>query len=174
MTAYMAIWQVGAWVWLQQIWNWHNILPISSGCPYTGVFTDTRKAYDLMDRGRCLVIPKAYGVGPKTLHLITDVGDPVEKNTSSSPGVGAQNFRGVVEVAGAPLLPPRPNPHLPSYFLLFTIDGLMVCILELSENNIRRDPLYGFTSIYTINDSGLSQSPMAIWFQSHDPTHGRT
>ena len=36
-----------------------------------GVFIDLRKAYDAMDRGRCLDILKAYGVGPKMLKVIS-------------------------------------------------------------------------------------------------------
>ena len=38
--------------------------------PLYGVFIDLRKAYDAMDRGRCLDILKAYGVGPKMLKVI--------------------------------------------------------------------------------------------------------
>ena len=38
--------------------------------PLYGVIIDLRKAYDAMDRGRCLEILKAYGVGPKMLRLI--------------------------------------------------------------------------------------------------------
>ena len=35
-----------------------------------GVFINLRKAYDAMERGRCLEILKAYGVGPKMLRVI--------------------------------------------------------------------------------------------------------
>ena len=38
--------------------------------PLYGVFIDLRKVYDVMDRGRCFEILKAYGVGPKMLKLI--------------------------------------------------------------------------------------------------------
>ena len=38
--------------------------------PLYGVFIDLRKAYDAMDRGRCLDILKVYGVGPKMLRVI--------------------------------------------------------------------------------------------------------
>ena len=39
-------------------------------CPLYGVFLDLRKAYDAMDRSRCLLILKDCGVGFKTLRLI--------------------------------------------------------------------------------------------------------
>ena len=39
--------------------------------PLYGVFIDLRKAYDAIDRGRCLEILKAYGVGPKMLKVIS-------------------------------------------------------------------------------------------------------
>ena len=38
--------------------------------PLYGVFIDLRKAYNAMDRGRCLEILKAYGVGPEMLRVI--------------------------------------------------------------------------------------------------------
>ena len=39
-------------------------------CPLYGIFLDLRKAYDAMDRSRCLLILKDCGVGFKTLRLI--------------------------------------------------------------------------------------------------------
>jgi hypothetical protein len=38
--------------------------------PFYGVFLDLRKAFDAMDRGRCLEILAGYGVGPRMRHLI--------------------------------------------------------------------------------------------------------
>ena len=38
--------------------------------PLFGLFLDLRKAYDAMDRGRCVEILKAYGTGPNMLKLI--------------------------------------------------------------------------------------------------------
>ena len=38
--------------------------------PLYGVFIDLRKAYDAMDRGRCLKIIEAYGVSPNMLRVI--------------------------------------------------------------------------------------------------------
>ena len=38
--------------------------------PLYGVLIDLRKAYDVMDRGRCLEILEAYGMGPKMLKVI--------------------------------------------------------------------------------------------------------
>ena len=39
-------------------------------CPLYGLFLDLRKAYDAMDRGRCLQILEDCGVGPNALQLI--------------------------------------------------------------------------------------------------------
>ena len=39
-------------------------------CPLYGLFLDLRKAYDAMDRGRCLQILEDCGVGPKARRLI--------------------------------------------------------------------------------------------------------
>ena len=39
-------------------------------CPLYGVFLDLRKAYDAMDRSRCLKILQDCGIGFKTLRLI--------------------------------------------------------------------------------------------------------
>ena len=38
--------------------------------PLYGVFIDLRKAFDLMDRGRCLEVLAGYGAGPRMLRLI--------------------------------------------------------------------------------------------------------
>ena len=38
--------------------------------PFYGIFLDLQKAYDSMDRDRCLHISKVYGVGPNTPWLI--------------------------------------------------------------------------------------------------------
>jgi hypothetical protein len=38
--------------------------------PFFGVFLDQKKAFDAMDRGRCLAILALHGVGPQLLRLI--------------------------------------------------------------------------------------------------------
>ena len=38
--------------------------------PLYGIFLDLRKAFDAMNRGRCLQILEDAGVGPKALHII--------------------------------------------------------------------------------------------------------
>ncbi len=35
--------------------------------PFFGIFTDLKKAFDAMDRGRCLAILALHGVGPQML-----------------------------------------------------------------------------------------------------------
>lgn len=39
-------------------------------CPLYGIFIDLRKAYDAMDRERCLMILRDYGVGPNIVGLL--------------------------------------------------------------------------------------------------------
>ena len=46
--------------------------------PLYGVYIDLRKAYDAMDRDRCVLIMKAYGVGPNMLHLIENFWENAE------------------------------------------------------------------------------------------------
>ncbi|KAL7516477.1 hypothetical protein ACHAWF_000055 [Thalassiosira exigua] len=38
--------------------------------PFFSIFFNLKKAFDAMDRGRCLWILEGYGVGPKMLRLI--------------------------------------------------------------------------------------------------------
>ena len=37
---------------------------------FYGVFLDLKKAYDAMDRERCIELPKGYGVGPRMMAMI--------------------------------------------------------------------------------------------------------
>ncbi len=43
--------------------------------PFFGIFIDLRKAFDTMDRGRCLQILVLQGVGPQMLRLICNFWD---------------------------------------------------------------------------------------------------
>jgi hypothetical protein len=38
--------------------------------PFFGIFINLKKAFDAMDRGRCLAILALHGVGPQMLRLI--------------------------------------------------------------------------------------------------------
>ena len=46
-------------------------LAFAEQCPLFGIFIYLKKAYDVMDRGRCLEILRDAGCGEKTLWLIT-------------------------------------------------------------------------------------------------------
>ena len=73
--------------------------------PFYGVFLDLRKAFDAMDRGRCLKILEGYGVGPNMLRLIKLFWDRAVLVCRAS-GVYGEPFlagRGVTQ--GGPLSP---------------------------------------------------------------------
>ena len=46
--------------------------------PLFAVFIDLRKAFDAMDRGRCLDILRKYGVGPNILRLIKNFWNKIQ------------------------------------------------------------------------------------------------
>ena len=48
----------------------HQQITACEQVPFYGIFLDLRKAFDAMDRGRCLQILEGAGVGPKALRLI--------------------------------------------------------------------------------------------------------
>ena len=68
-------------------------------------FIDLRKAYDAMDRERCLEILEGYGVGPNMLRLITAFWDMAVLvcRAGGRYGTPFQAFRGVTQ--GGPLSP---------------------------------------------------------------------
>ena len=73
--------------------------------PLYGIFIDLRKAYDAMDRDRCLEIMKGYGVGPNMLGLIRTFWDEQQLVCRAARRYGEpfQAFRGVTQ--GGPLSP---------------------------------------------------------------------
>ena len=73
--------------------------------PLFGIFIDLRKAYDAMDRDRCVEILKGYGVGPNILRLIVNFWDSAELVCRASGRYGApfKAKRGVTQ--GGPLSP---------------------------------------------------------------------
>ena len=73
--------------------------------PLFGIFFDLRKAYNAIDRGRCLDILRGAGVGPKTIRILKVFWDKAELACRAS-GYYGQNFkawRGVTQ--GGPLSP---------------------------------------------------------------------
>ena len=74
-------------------------------CPLYAVFIDLRKAYDAMDRGRCLDILRDCGVGEKALRLIARFWRDAELacRVGGYYGRPFQARRGVTQ--GGPLLP---------------------------------------------------------------------
>ena len=73
--------------------------------PLFGVFLDLRKAFDAMDRDRCLDILKNYGVGPKILRLIKNFWHKAKLvcRASGRYGRSFRQSRGVTQ--GGPLSP---------------------------------------------------------------------
>ena len=73
--------------------------------PLYGVFSDLRKAFDSMDRGRCIKVLPGYGVGPRMLRLIVHVWENAELACRAEGNFGRifKADRGVTQ--GAPLSP---------------------------------------------------------------------
>ena len=71
--------------------------------PLYQVFIDLRKAYDHLDRERCLAIMTGYGVGPKLLHLQTKFWEQAQMVCRAGGSFGKPfcAYRGVTQ--GGPL-----------------------------------------------------------------------
>ena len=69
------------------------------------VFVDLRKAYEVMDCGRCLKIIEEYGLGPNMLRLISYLWDNAELVCRASGYYGKtfKAYRGVMQ--GGPFSP---------------------------------------------------------------------
>jgi len=70
-----------------------------------GVFVDLKKAYDAMDRERCIELLKEYGVGPRMMPMIIFFWDDAMMVCRATGNYGEpfQGFRGVTQ--GRPLSP---------------------------------------------------------------------
>ena len=74
--------------------------------PLYGIFLDLRKAYDSMDRGRCVEIMRAYGVGENLLRLLTNFWENAELVCKAGGYYNRESFRagrGVTQ--GGPVSP---------------------------------------------------------------------
>ncbi len=72
--------------------------------PFFGVFIDLRKAFDAMDRGRCLEILVLHGVGPKMLRLIRNFWDSATNVCQAKGNYGRPFKAGSSVTQGRPLL----------------------------------------------------------------------
>ena len=73
--------------------------------PFFGVFVNLKKAFDAMDRERCLLILEGYGAGPKMVRLIRNFWNQATMVCRASGNYGEpfQAGRGVTQ--GGPLSP---------------------------------------------------------------------
>jgi hypothetical protein len=71
--------------------------------PFYGIFLDLKKAFDSMDRERCLLILGGYGVGPKMIRLIRNFWEKAKMVCRASVNYGTlfQAGRGITQ--GGPL-----------------------------------------------------------------------
>ncbi len=71
--------------------------------PFYGIFLDLKKVFNSMDRERCLLILRGYGVGPKMIRLIQNFWENAKMvcRASVNYGMPYQAGRGVTQ--GGPL-----------------------------------------------------------------------
>jgi hypothetical protein len=71
--------------------------------PFFGVFIDLKKAFDVMDRGRCLTILALHGVGPQMLRLIRNFWETATKVCRAKGNYGRLFKAGRGVTQGGPL-----------------------------------------------------------------------
>jgi len=71
--------------------------------PFYGVFIDLKKAFDAMDRERCLLLLEGYGAGPNMCRLIRNFWDEATNVCRASGNYGAPFKAGRGVTQGGPL-----------------------------------------------------------------------
>ena len=73
--------------------------------PFYGIFLDLKKAFDAMDRERCLLILEGYGAGPNMIRLIRNFWTNATMVCRASGNYGTPFCAGRGVTQGGPLLP---------------------------------------------------------------------
>ena len=99
--------------------------------PFYGVFLDLKKAFDLMDRERCIMILEGYGAGPRMIRLIRGYwSDTIMVcRASGNYGTPFKAGRGVTQGA---LFPPSCST---SWSMLSHASGSGICEKEETTRN---------------------------------------
>ena len=71
--------------------------------PFYGVFIDLKKAFDAMDRGRCLLLLEGHGAGPNMRRLIRHFWDEATNVCRTSGNYGTPFKAGSRVTQGGPL-----------------------------------------------------------------------
>ena len=121
--------------------------------PLYGIFIDLRKAFDAMDRGRCLAILTAYGAGPRMTHLIREFWRRAELACRAEGNFGRpfKAHRGVTQ--GGPLSP--------KFFLILTDAIVREWLREVFGDDVAAR---GFTATESPEAKQLTRLFVALFF----------